>query len=289
MGVNKMNIISSREMLLRAKRDGYAIPAFNIHNLETMQGVLEAAWEMKSPVIIATTPGTVKYAGMDYLVSMAEVGTKRYSIPIALHLDHCEEVDFIERCIYAGYKSVMIDASMKSYDENISMTKEMVEFAHIHDVTVEAELGKIGGQEDEKVVDKRDAAYTDPELAAEFVAATNVDSLAIAIGTAHGVYKDEPKLDFERLIEIKNRVQVPLVLHGASGVPEDSIIKAVGYGICKINIATELKIPFSQEIKRFFEMNPKESDPRKYLTPGKEALKKVAMEKIKICGSCNKA
>ena len=289
MGVNKMNIISSREMLLRAKRGGYAIPAFNIHNLETMQGVLEAAWEMKSPVIIATTPGTVKYAGMDYLVSMAKVGARRYSIPIALHLDHCEEVDFIERCIYAGYKSVMIDASMKSYDENISMTKKVVEFAHIHDVTVEAELGKIGGQEDEKVVDKRDAAYTAPELAAEFAAATNIDSLAIAIGTAHGVYKDEPKLDFERLIEIKKRVQVPLVLHGASGVPKDSIIKAVGYGIGKINIATELKIPLSQEIKRCFEMNPKESDPRKYLTPGKEALKKVAMEKIKICGSCNKA
>lgn len=284
-----MDIISTKEMLLRAKRGNYAVPAFNIHNMETMQGVLEAAWQMKSPVIIATTPGTVNYAGMDFLVSMAKAGAKRYNIPIALHLDHCEEVEFIERCIYAGYKSVMIDASRRPLDENILVTKKIVDFAHIHDVTVEAELGKIGGNEDEMAVDEKDAAFTNPELAAKFVENTNVDSLAIAIGTAHGVYKKEPKLDFDRLIEIRNKVEVPLVLHGASGVPTDSVIKAVELGICKINIATELKIPFSQEIKAFFQKNPNESDPRKYLTPGKEAVTKVAMEKIKACGSMNRA
>ncbi len=284
-----MDIISTREMLLRAKKSNYAIPAFNIHNLETMQGVLEIAWELKSPVIIATTPSTVEYAGMDYLVSMAKVGAKRYDMPIALHLDHCEEVGFVEECIRAGYKSVMIDASLKSYDENIELTKKVVDFAHIYDVTVEAELGEIGGQEDEKIVEKNNVVYTDPELAAKFVNATNVDSLAIAIGTAHGVYKSKPVLDFDRLMEINNRVQVPLVLHGASGVSKESIIKAIKLGICKINIATELKIPFSREIKKYFEANPKESDPRKYLTPGKEALKEVVREKINICGSKNKA
>lgn len=284
-----MDIISTKEMLLKAKRGNYAVPAFNIHNMETMQGVLEAAFQMKSPVIIATTPGTVNYAGMDFLVAMAKVGAKRYNIPIALHLDHCEKVELIERCIYAGYKSVMIDASLKSYDENIKVTKKIVEFAHIHDVTVEAELGKIGGNEDELVVDEKDSTLTNPELAAEFVECTNVDSLAIAIGTAHGVYKKEPKLDFERLTEIRDRVEVPLVLHGASGVPVENIMKAIKLGICKINIATELKVPFSEEIKKYFQKNPNESDPRKYLTPGKEAIVKVAMEKIRACGSMNKA
>ncbi len=283
-----MDIVSTRDMLLKAKKDNYAIPAFNIHNLETMQAVLEGAWEMKSPVIIATTPSTIKYAGLGFLVSMAKAGGSKYDIPIALHLDHCEDVEFLKECIGAGYKSVMIDASRMNFEENIKTTREVVKIAHKYDVTVEAELGKIGGQEDEKIVDEGDVAFTDPDRALDFVMRTDVDSLAIAIGTAHGFYKLEPKLDFERLIEIKNKVQVPLVLHGASGVPNESILKAIEYGICKINIATELKVPFSQEIKKFFQVNPEENDPRKFLTPGKEAMKEVVKEKIRICGSMNR-
>ncbi len=284
-----MDIISTREMLLNAKKNQYAVPAFNIHNLETMQAVLEGAWEMKSPVIIATTPGTVKYAGMDYLAAMAKVGAKRYNIPIALHLDHCPDVDFLKECIYAGYKSVMIDASLKDYEDNIRITKDVVEFAHRYDVTVEAELGVVGGAEDERKVDEKDTMLTDPQVALDFVKKTNIDSLAVAIGTAHGVYKLEPKLDFERLIKMNEMIEVPLVLHGASGVPSDAIKKAVEYGICKVNIATELKLPFAEKIKNYFKENPQANDPRKYITPAKEAAKEVVIEKIKICGSENRA
>ena len=284
-----MDIVSTREILLDAKKNKYAVPAFNIHNLETMQAVLEGAWEMKSPIIIAATPGTVNYAGMDYLVAMAKVGANRYSIPIALHLDHCPDVDFLKKCIIAGFKSVMIDASLKDYEDNIRITKDVVDFAHKYDVTVEAELGTVGGQEDERVVDNKDALLTDPNRALDFVKRTNVDSLAIAIGTAHGVYKLEPKLDFERLKKINEIVDVPLILPGASGVPAESVKKSIELGICKINISTELKIPFANSVKKYFEENPTANDPRKYLTPGKESAKKVVMNKIEICGSNNRA
>jgi tagatose 1,6-diphosphate aldolase GatY/KbaY len=284
-----MDIVSTKDMLLDAMNNKYAVPAFNIHNLETMQAVLEGAWEMKSPVIIATTPGTVNYAGMDYLVAMIKAGAKRYNIPIALHLDHCPDVEFLKECIFAGYKSVMIDASMEDYEDNIKITKDVVEFAHRYEVTVEAELGRVGGQEDERKVDEKDTMLTDPEGALDFVKKTNVDSLAVAIGTAHGVYKLEPKLDFERLKKMSKIIDIPLVLHGASGVPSKSVIKAIEYGICKVNIATELKLPFAEAIKRFFNENPTANDPRKYLTPAKEAAKKVVMDKIKVCRSENRA
>jgi len=284
-----MDIISTKEMLLDGKKNKYAVPAFNIHNLETMQAVLEGAWEMKSPVILATTPGTVDYAGMNYLVAMAKAGAKENNIPIALHLDHCTDVDYLKKCILAGYKSVMIDASLKDYADNIGITKEVVEFAHKYNVTVEAELGRVGGEEDDIKVEEKDAAYTDPNKALEFVKKTKVDSLAVSIGTAHGVYKIEPKLDFERLIKMNEIINVPLVLHGASGISAKDIIKAVENGICKVNIATELKAPFAEEVKRFFKENPLANDPRKYLTPGKVAVKNVVMDKIKICGSQNKA
>lgn len=286
--VNTMDIISTKEILLDAKKNKYAVPAFNIHNLETMQAVLEGAWEMKSPVIIAATPGTIEYAGMDYLVAMAKVGANRYDIPIALHLDHCSDVEFLKKCIDAGFKSVMIDASLKEYEDNISTTKEVVDYAHKYGVAVEAELGTVGGQEDDRMVDDKDALLTDPAMALDFVRRTNVDSLAVAIGTAHGVYKLEPKLDFERLKKMQEIIDVPLVLHGASGVPPEAIRKAIKLGICKVNISTELKIPFSNSIKKYFEENPTANDPRKYLTPGKEAVKKVVMNKIEICGSNNR-
>ena len=282
-------ILSTREMLLKAQREGYAVPAFNIHNMETLQVVAETAMEMKSPVIIAGTPSTIEdYAGPDYIKAMAEVAANKYDIPIAIHLDHFEDVEAIKRDIDIGFKSCMIDASKKPFEENISIVKDVVEYAHRYDAVVEAELGKLGGREDDLVVDEKDAMYTNPDDAADFVDKTNVDSLAIAIGTAHGLYKGEPKLDFERLKEIRSKVSIPLVLHGASDVPDELVKEAISLGICKVNAATDLKIPFADAVKKFFNENSKESDPRKYMTPGKEAMKEIVKHKIEVCGSANR-
>ncbi|WP_154827057.1 tagatose bisphosphate family class II aldolase [Clostridium butyricum] len=282
-------ILSTREMLLKAQREGYAVPAFNIHNMETLQVVAETAMEMKSPVIIAGTPSTIEdYAGPDYIKAMAEVAANKYDIPIAIHLDHFEDVEAIKRDIDIGFKSCMIDASKKPFEENISIVKDVVEYAHRYDAVIEAELGKLGGREDDLVVDEKDAMYTNPDDAADFVDKTNVDSLAIAIGTAHGLYKGEPKLDFERLKEIRSKVSIPLVLHGASDVPDELVKEAISLGICKVNVATDLKIPFADAVKKFFNENSKESDPRKYMTPGKEAMKEIVKHKIEVCGSANR-
>ncbi|MBG0764763.1 MAG: ketose-bisphosphate aldolase, partial [Tissierellales bacterium] len=197
-----MNLVSNKEMLIKARKEGYAVPAFNIHNLETVQVVVETAAEMKSPVILAATPSTVKYAGKDYLLAICKVAAERYDIPIAAHLDHSEDVDYIKDLIKMGYKSVMIDASMYPFEKNIEIVKEVVEFARKYDVSVEAELGKLGGIEDGIKVEDKDAFLTDPDSAVEFVKQTEIDSLAVAIGTAHGLYKADPELDFERLKEI---------------------------------------------------------------------------------------
>lgn len=283
-----MGILSTKEMLKKAQKEGYAVPAFNIHNLETLQVVVDTACELKSPVILAGTPSTLVYAGGDYIVSMAEVASKRYDIPIAIHLDHYENVEEIKSYIDLGFKSTMIDASHLSYEDNISTVKEVVDYAHRFDATVEAELGRLGGQEDDLVVDEKDALYTNPQQAKEFVDKTGIDSLAIAIGTAHGLYKGEAKLDFDRLKEIREAVDLPLVLHGASDVPDELVQKAISLGICKVNIATDLKIPFSDALKQHFNENPKSNDPRKYMTPAKESMKKVVAHKIEICGSKNR-
>ena len=281
-------IVSTREMLLKAQREGYAVPAFNIHNLETVQVVVDTAMEMKSPVILAGTPSTIDYAGGEYIKAIAEVAANKYNIPIAIHLDHFEEFDEIKKYIDNGFKSCMIDASKKPFEENIAIVKDVVEYAHRYDAVVEAELGKLGGREDDLVVDEKDTRYTNPDDAAEFVNKTNVDSLAIAIGTAHGLYKGEPKLDFERLKEIRSKVSIPLVLHGASDVPDELVKEAISLGICKVNVATDLKIPFADAVKKFFNENSKESDPRKYMTPGKEAMKEIVKHKIEVCGSANR-
>lgn len=283
-----MSILSTRQMLLNAQRDGYAVPAFNIHNLETLQVVVDTAVEMRSPVIIAGTPSTIEYAGAEYINAMAEVAAHKYDIPIAIHLDHFEDVEAIKRNIDIGFKSCMIDASKLEFEKNISKVKEVVDYAHKFDATVEAELGKLGGQEDDLIVDEKDAMYTNPNDAAEFVKRTGIDSLAVAIGTAHGLYKGEPKLDFERLKEIRSKVEVPLVLHGASDVPDELVMKAISLGICKVNVATDLKIPFSGALKEYFNEHPEANDPRKYMTPGKEAMKKIVEHKIQVCGSANR-
>jgi tagatose 1,6-diphosphate aldolase GatY/KbaY len=284
-----MALVNTEKMLNDAKLNGYAVGAFNIHNLETLKAVVKAAFEMNSPLILQTTPGTIKHAGEDYIAAIAKVASEKYDIPIALHLDHGNSFDIVVRCLRAGYTSIMFDGSMLPYEQNIATTKKVVEVAHAAGVTVEAELGNIVGVEDDMYVNEDANAFTDPKMAADFVKKTGVDSLAIAIGTAHGLYKGEVRLDFDRLKEIRSLIDIPLVLHGASGVPDDLVRKAIELGINKLNIATELKIPFANAIKEVFENNPSESDPRKYLASGEESIKEVVKEKIKLFGCGGKA
>lgn len=281
-------MINSKELLLHAQKNGYAVPAFNCHNLETIQVIVETANELRSPVIIAGTPGTFDYAGRDYIQSIVETAAKKYNIPIVLHLDHHTKIEDIEVSLKLGTKSVMIDASHHSYDENIAIVKKVVELAHKFDATVEAELGILGGQEDDLVVNEKDSKYTNPQQAVDFVKKTGIDSLAVAIGTAHGLYKEDPKLDFERLKEIRSLVTIPLVLHGASGVPEEAVKKAISLGITKVNIATELKIPFSHKLREYLVAHPEENDPRKYMKDAKKAMAEVVKEKILMCMSQNR-
>ena len=284
-----IRILSTREILKKAQREGYAVPAFNIHNLETIQVVVETAYELQSPVILAGTPSTIDYAGVEYLISIAETAIEKYKIPIAIHLDHFEEVDDIKKYIDLGFKSAMIDGSHLEYEENIKIVREVVEYAHKYDATVEAELGRLGGQEDDLIVDEKDSKYTNPQQAKEFVDRTGIDSLAIAIGTAHGLYAGKAKLDFDRLKEIRDLVDVPLVLHGASDVPDELVKKAISLGVCKVNIGTDLKVPFSDAVKKYFIENKDANDPRKYMTPGKDAMREIVRHKIMVCGSNGQA
>lgn len=280
---------NTKDMLIKARREGYAVPAFNIHNLETIQTVIEAAVEMKSPVILAATPGTMNYAGRAYIQAIAEVAAQENEIPIALHLDHHETLESIEESLKLGTKSVMIDGSHNSFEENIELTKTVVELAHSYGATVEAELGKLVGQEDDLIVEAKDAAYTDPETVVEFVERTGVDTLAVAIGAGHGVYETKPELDFERLETIKNLIGIPIILHGASGISKEDVQKCIALGCAKVNISTELKIPFSTALRQFLIEHPNESDTRKYMGPAKEKMKEAAISKILICMSDGKA
>ncbi|EHH0681167.1 tagatose bisphosphate family class II aldolase [Vibrio vulnificus] len=280
-----MYLISSREMLKRAQLGGYAVPAFNIHNLETVQVVVETASEMGSPVILAGTPGTYDYAGTDYLISICKEAAHKHSIPLVLHLDHHEDLQDIRNKVEHGIRSVMIDGSHHAFDQNIDIVRSVVQYCNRFDASVEAELGRLGGQEDDLIVDSADALMTDPASAAEFVRRTGIDSLAVAIGTAHGLYKAEPKLDFARLEKIRSVVDIPLVLHGASGVPDEMVRRCIELGVCKVNVATELKIAFADAVKGHFAEHPEANDPRKYITPGKAAMKRVVMDKIRMCGS----
>jgi len=280
-----MYLISSREMLKRAQQGGYAVPAFNIHNLETVQVIVETASEMGSPVILAGTPGTYDYAGTDYLISICKEAAHKHSIPLVLHLDHHEDLQDIRTKVDHGIRSVMIDGSHHAFDQNIEIVRSVVQYCNRFDASVEAELGRLGGQEDDLIVDSAEALMTDPASAAEFVRRTGIDSLAVAIGTAHGLYKAEPKLDFTRLDKIRSVIDIPLVLHGASGVPDEMVRRCIDLGVCKVNVATELKIAFSDAVKQHFAEHPDANDPRKYITPGKAAMKRVVEDKIHMCCS----
>lgn len=284
-----MSLISPTPLLQAARANGYCISAFNVHTLEMLQAVVEAAEEVESPVIIQSTVGTVKHLGADYIAAAATVAAKKSSVPIALHLDHCTDFRIIAQCIRAGYTSIMIDASMYSFEENVIQTKKVVELASAVGVNVEAELGKVGGVEDDIIVADHEALLADPLECQKFVELTGVSTLAPAIGTAHGIYKGVPKIDFNRIERIAELVDVPLVLHGGSGIPEEQVHKCVSLGMAKMNVATELRIVFSNAIKDVFAANENENDPRKYMLPAKKALKEVAIQKMILCGSSGKA
>lgn len=278
-----MALVNPMGFIRQAQRHHVAIASFNIHNLETVQAVVEGAAEENCPVIVQTTPGTLKHAGIPYIGAIVKAASEKYDIPIALHLDHCSSFETILQCIRCGYTSVMIDTAHLPYDENVAMVKKVVEVAHAVGVAVEGELGKIGGTEDDLTVDQRSASFTVPEEAKDFVDKTGIDMLAIAIGTAHGVYKGIPNLDFERLTAIRNTVDLPLILHGASGVPDDQIKESLKRGISKINIATELKLPMAAAIQDTFAKKPTENDPRNYMGNAKKAVKEVVKQKIRLC------
>lgn len=279
-----MPLVNPLYFIKKADECGVAIASFNVHNLETIQAVVEGAAEENCPVIIQTTPGTLKHANIECVAAIVKALSEQYDIPLALHVDHCKSFETIMKCMKAGYTSVMIDSAELPYEENVKEVKRVVEAAHAIGVAVEGELGRIGGTEDDLSLDERSATFTVPEEAKAFVDATGIDTLAVAIGTAHGEYKGVPDLDFERLSQIRELVTLPLVLHGASGVPDEQITESLSRGISKINIATELKIPMANAIKEAFKNNPKENDPRNYMGDAKKAVKEVVRQKIRLCG-----
>lgn len=283
------HLINSTSMLQAAREQGFGITSFNVHTLEMLQAVVEAAEETNTPLILQTTVGTVKHLGPEYIVAAAQTAAKQVSVPIALHLDHCTDYELLVQCIRAGYTSVMIDASMHPYEENVRRTQEVVKVALAAGVNIEAELGKVGGVEDDIVVEEEDARLAVPEECVAFVEATGVPTLAPAIGTAHGIYKGEPKIAFDRLEQIYKQVSVPLVLHGGSGIPEEQVKRCVKLGMGKMNVATELRIAFSNAIKDVFTANPDENDPRKYMVPAKQAVKELAIRKMEMAGCIGKA
>ena len=279
-----MPLVTTNEMLKKAQEGHYAVGAFNVENMEMVMAVLKAAEEMNSPVIMQTTPSTVKYAGLDYYLAMVRAAAERTTVPVAMHLDHGNSFDLAMQALRTGYTSIMIDGSHESFEDNIALTRRVTDACAPSGISVEAELGKVGGKEDDLVAD-HDSPYTDPQQAKEFAERTNVTSLAVAIGTAHGFYKGTPKLDFERLSAIREVVSIPLVLHGASGVPDDAVRESIKRGICKVNFATELRVAFSNGVKKYLAENPDAFDPKKYSAVGMEYVTELVKEKISVCVS----
>lgn len=307
-----MPLVTGKEILDRASKEGYAVGAFNVNNLEIVQAVISAADEIHSPVILQATENAAKYAGFDYLAEIVRLAGRKTVVPICLHLDHGESYEVAAKCVEAGFTSVMIDGSHLAFAENAALVKKVVDFAHSKGVSVEAELGRLGGIEDNIRVSEKDAFLTDPKEAEEFVNITGVDYLAVAVGTSHGAYKfkGETTLALDRIKEIKSRTNIPLVLHGASGVPEDilerivrfggklagakgvpdaSIREAVKLGINKINIDTDIRLAFTASIREVLYTNPEVFDPRKILGPARDEIKKVVKQKMQLFGSADKA
>lgn len=283
-----MTLISTTPMLEKAKTDRHGIVAFNVHSFDSIFWVLEAAAELNSPVILQTTMGTVKQLGAKNIVQVVKAASEHYNTPTGLHLDHCTDFEVIKEAIRAGYTSVMIDASMYPFEENVARTTEVIKLAKSLGVNVEAELGKVGGVEDDIVVDEKDAQKAVPIDCKQFVEMTGVPTLAPAIGTAHGIYKGRPNIDFDRIAEIAKIVDVPLVLHGGSAVPDEDVRRCVSLGMAKVNVSTELKNAYSEAIRNHFETCPESLDPRAYLQKAKDAAKEMVKSKIRMVGSENK-
>ena len=300
-----MPFVTTKEMFKKAYEGHYAVGAFNVNNMEIVQGIVDAAKEEESPLILQVSAGARKYAKHSYLLHLVEAAMEDTGLPIALHLDHGADFDICKACVDGGFTSVMIDGSKYPFEENIELTKRVVDYAHNKEVVVEAELGKLAGVEDAVKVNTKDATYTDPDQAVEFVERTGVDSLAIAIGTSHGAYKfkGKPELDFARLEKITNMLPgFPLVLHGAStvipefvaecnkyggklagaqGCPEDMLKKAGTYGVCKINIDSDLRLAMTASIRKYLYEHPEDFDPRSYLGKGREAIKMMVAHKMR--------
>jgi len=308
-----MPIVTSTEMFKKAYEGGYAIGAFNVNNMEIVQGITEAAKEVNSPLILQVSAGARKYAKHVYLMKLIEAAVEDTNLPICVHLDHGDSFDICKSCIDGGFTSVMIDGSKYSFEENIELTKKVVDYAHARGVVVEGELGKLAGIEDDVNVSDEDAQFTNPAEVEEFVTRTGVDSLAIAIGTSHGAFKfkGEPRLRFDILEEVSKRLpNFPIVLHGASsvipkyveminanggdmpgaqGVPEDMLRKAASMAVCKINIDSDLRLAMTGSIREYFNQNPSHFDPRQYLSPARANIKELVKHKIvNVLGSDNK-
>ncbi len=279
-----MPLVSSRELLLAAQAGKYAVGAFNAENLEMAQAIVDAAETLHAPVLLQTTSGTLRYASPALFAGFVSRLARDVKAPVALHLDHGDSLALAERCVREGYTSVMIDGSLLPFAGNVTLTRQVVAMAC--DTPVEAELGTVGGKEDDHDAKPQ---YTDPAQAAEFVEKTGISSFAVAIGTAHGIYKGVPKLDLALLERIRQAVAVPLVLHGTSGVPGEQVRACIALGVCKVNYATELRITFSDAVKAALAAKPNQFDPKKYLGAGREAVKARVMELIRLCGSDGKA
>ncbi len=301
-----MPLVTTKEMFKKAYEGGYAIGAFNVNNMEIMQGITEAAKEVNAPLILQVSAGARKYANHTYLVKLVEAAVIETGLPIALHLDHGDSFELCKSCIDGGFTSVMIDGSHLPYEENVALTKKVVEYAHAHGVVVEGELGRLAGIEDAVNVSEEDASYTRPEEVVDFVTRTGVDSLAIAIGTSHGAYKfkpgQKPQLRFDILDEVSKQLPgFPIVLHGASsvipeyveminenggnmpdaiGIPEDMLRQAASSAVCKINIDSDLRLAMTGSIRKYFNENPSHFDPRQYLKPARAAIKDLVTKKI---------
>lgn len=310
-----MPLVTTTEMFEKVYKGGYAIGAFNVNNMEIIQGITEAAMQEKSPVILQVSAGARKYAKHNYLVKLVEAALLETDLPIALHLDHGENFDICKACVDGGFSSVMIDGSKYSFEENIALTKQVVDYAHSKGVVVEGELGRLAGIEDAVNVSDENAQFTDPAQVEEFVAKTGVDSLAIAIGTSHGAYKfkpgQKPRLRFDILEEVQRRIEgFPIVLHGASsvpqeyvalvnkfggampdaiGIPEEMLRKAAQMAVCKINIDSDLRICMTAAVRQHLAEHPDHFDPRQFLSPGRDAIREIVAHKIRdVLGSSNK-
>lgn len=284
-----MPLVSMKAFLPQAKSEGFAVGQFNINNLEYVQAIIEAGKEEQSPLIFGASEGAIRYMGLSNVVALAKVAAEESGLPVALHLDHGSSFEMVIKCIRAGFSSVMFDGSHYPLEENIRLTKKVVEVAHAVGVSVEGELGTIGGVEDDLEVAEEDAMIADPDEAIRFWEETQVDALALAVGTAHGMYKGEPNIRFDVIEKVSKQIEAPIVLHGGSGVPDESIQKAISLGVGKINVNTENQVAGTNVVRSLLNEQPDLIDPRKYLGPAREAIKEVVKEKIRLFGSSNKA